>query len=195
MTRTYYRLVLTVLCALAAYCVPVPTLRYPYDLGYFAGGLGASLLAWAFLAVVLALEPEVNPGLQVILGTGAAVISWGRISFVATFEIIPLVVRLGHLNHPFDPIWILGGASPLVIPVVAAWIAYTAGKPLGQGMASALWRFSVPLGLLILVPRWLRLPEQFLWLFLFTGVMFLVLDGLGTGGDWPLVIPRRSSHR
>jgi hypothetical protein len=29
MTRTYYRLVLTVLCALAAYITPVPTLRYP----------------------------------------------------------------------------------------------------------------------------------------------------------------------
>ncbi|MFZ5825726.1 MAG: hypothetical protein ACOY94_15625 [Bacillota bacterium] len=185
--RTYYRLSLTVLCALAAYITPVPTLRYPYDLGYFVGGLAAALLAWALLALLMAVEPGVHPGLQLILGAGAGV-TWAYTSIVALFHVLPLIIRNGwQLNDTFDPIWLLGGLSPLVVPVVAGWVTRMTGKPFGQALASALFRFSVPLAFLVLLPGWLGLPKQFRWLFLFTGVMFLVLDGLGTGGPLPLV--------
>lgn len=186
-TRTHYRLALTLLCALAAYIAPVPTLRYPYILSYFAGGLAAAFLAWIFLAVVIALEPGVRAELQLILGGGAWAFSWSHVSIVALFHILPAVIREGRLLDTFDPIWILGGLSPLVIPAVALWTARTGGRPLWQALASALFRFSIPLAFLVLIPRWLALPRQFRWLFLFTGVMFLVLDGLGTGGRLPLI--------
>lgn len=187
MARTYYRLVITVLCALAAYITPVPALRYPYNLGYFVGGLAAALLAWAFLAAVIALEPGVRPHLQLVLGAGAGVFSWGHATLVATFDILPLFLQRGGLNDTFDPIWILGGYSPLIVPVVGLWMAGTAAKPYWQGLASALYRFSVPLALLQLPPALLGLPRQYRWIFLFAGVMFLVLDGLGIGRNWPLV--------
>ena len=178
LARIYYRLVLTVLCALAAYVTPVYTLRYPYHLPYFTGGLVAALLAWAFLQMAILLEPEVKPGIQFIVGAGFAVVSWAHISMVACMIVIPQVVRAGRLLDTFDPIWILGGLSPLVVPA-AAVVLRLAGRPFLHALASALFRFSVPLGFLSLIPRWVHLPKQFRWLFLFTGVMFLVLDGLG----------------
>jgi len=174
-----------VLCALAAYITPVHTLLYPYHLPYFAGGLIASLLAWTLLALVIELEPQVKPEVQLIVGAGLSVISWAHISFVALFHILPAIVRAGHLLDTFDPIWILGGLSPLVIPVAAFAMHRTAGRPLLPALASALFRFSTPLASLSLIPRWIGLPKQFRWLFLFTGVMFLVLDGLGIGDRSP----------
>lgn len=187
MTRTHYRLFLTILCALAAYITPVPALRYPYYLGYFAGGLAAALIAWALLAMLMAMEPGVHPGLQLILGAGAGV-TWAYTSFVALFHVLPLILRNGgRLNDTFDPIWLLGGFSPLVVPVVAGWVSRQTGWPFWQTLASALFRFSIPLALLVLLPGWMGLPKQFRWLFLFTGVMFLVLDGLGSGRNLPLV--------
>ena len=178
MARVYYRLVLTVLCALAAYVTPVYTLSYPYYLPYFAGGLVAALLAWSFLQLAILIEPEVKPGVQFIVGAGFAVISWAHISMVAVLHIIPAVMRAGHLLDTFDPVWILGGLSPLVVPA-AALACKLAGRPFLPSLAAALFRFSVPLGLLSIIPRFLNLPKQFRWLFLFTGVMFVVLDGLG----------------
>ncbi|BAD41856.1 hypothetical protein STH2873 [Symbiobacterium thermophilum IAM 14863] len=154
------------------------TLRYPYHLPYFGGGLVAALLAWGFLQMAVLLEPEVKPGVQFIVGAGFAVVSWAHISVVACLTIIPQVVRAGRLLDTFDPIWILGGLSPLVVPAAAVALRI-AGRPLLPSLAAALFRFSVPLGFLSLIPRWLHLPKQFRWLFLFTGVMFLVLDGLG----------------
>lgn len=186
MIRTYYRLVLTVLCALAAYITPVPTLKYPYDLGYFAGGLAAALLTWALLVAVIALEPEVHPGLQFILGAGAGVITWAQTTVVSIFEVIPYYIEFGALKDTFDPIWLLSGASPLAVLVIALWVCRTVAKPFWEALFSALFRFSIPLALLQLIPKWLGLPKQFRWLFLFTGVMFLLLDGLGTGRTWPL---------
>lgn len=178
LARVYYRLLLTVLCALAAYVTPVYTLQYPYHLPYFTGGLVAALLAWAFLQMAILLEPEVKPGIQFIVGAGFAVVSWAHISMVALLTIIPQVLRARRLLDTFDPIWILGGLSPLSVPAAAVALRI-AGRPFLPALASALFRFSVPLGFLSLLPRWLHLPKQFRWLFLFTGVMFLVLDGLG----------------
>lgn len=178
MARVYYRLVLTVLCALAAYITPVHTLRYPYHLPYFAGGLVAALLAWSFLGLAILLEPEVKPGVQFIVGAGFAVISWAHVSMVSVLHIIPQVIRAGRLLDTFDPIWILAGLSPLMVPAAAVVLRLT-GRPFLPALAAALFRFSVPLGFLSLIPRWLNMPRQFRWLFLFTGVMFLVLDGLG----------------
>lgn len=186
MARIYYRLVLTVLCALAAYITPVHTLLYPYHLPYFAGGLIASLLAWTLLALVIELEPNVKPEVQFIVGAGLSIISWAHISFVALFNILPAILRAGHLLDTFDPVWILGGLSPLVIPAVAFLLHRTTGRPPLAALASALFRFSTPLAFLSLIPAWIGLPKQFRWLFLFTGVMFLVLDGLGIGGSFPL---------
>lgn len=187
MTRTYYRLVLTVLCALAAYITPVPALRYPYDLGYFAGGLAAAFLAWAFLVALISMEPGVQPHLQLVLGAGAAVFSWGHATLVALFQIFPLIIQAGRLNDTFDPIWLLGGFSPLTVPFVAVFMARAGRRPYWQALATALYRYSIPLAILVMLPRLLGLPRQFRWIFLFTGVMFLVLDGLGTGRVWPLV--------
>jgi len=185
--RLYYRLSLTVVCALAAYIAPVFTLRYPYHLPYFVGGLIAALLAWLFLAGVMSVEGSVHPGLQFILGAGAWAFSWSHVSFVALFHILPAIIREGRLLDTFDPIWLLGGFSPLVIPAVALWMTRTGGRPIWQTLSTALFRFSIPLALLVLIPRFLGLPKQFRWLFLFTGVMFLVLDGLGSGDPLPLM--------
>lgn len=188
MIRTYYRLSLTIACALAAYIGPVVFLRYPYHLGYFAGGLVAAFLAWALLVAVMATEPELHPGLQFILGAGAGVFSWVHPAVVASFQILPLIIRNGwRLNDIFDPVWLMGGFSPLVVLAVAGWVARRTGQPFWEALASAFFRFSIPLALLVLMPRWVGLPRQYRWLFLFTGVMFLVLDGLGTGRSWPLV--------
>lgn len=187
MARLYYRLTLTVLCALAAYIAPVFTLRYPYHLPYFVGGLIAALLAWFFLAAVTLVESSVHPGLRFILGAGAWAFSWSHVSFVALFHILPAIIRNGGLLDTFDPIWLLGGFSPLVIPAVALWMTRTGGVPLWQTLATALFRFSMPLAFLVLIPRFLGLPKQFRWLFLFTGVMFLVLDFLGSGDPLPLM--------
>ncbi|MFS8640768.1 MAG: hypothetical protein LOD90_08170 [Symbiobacteriaceae bacterium] len=178
MARVYYRLILTVLCALAAYVTPAYTLKYPYHLPYFGGGLVAALLAWSFLRMAILLEPEVKPGIQFIVGAGFAVVSWAHISMVAVLIILPQVIRAGRLLDTFDPIWILGGLSPLCVPAAAVALRLL-GRPFLPSLASAFFRFSVPLGFLSLIPRWLHLPKQFRWLFLFTGVMFLVLDGLG----------------
>jgi len=195
MSRTYYRLVLTVLCALAAYIGPVVFLRYPYRFGYFAGGLIASLLAWGLLVAVIAAEPDLPPRLQFVLGAGAGVFTWSRTSIVALFEVLPLISRNGwRLNDTFDPVWLMSGFSPLMVPVVALVVSRHTYRPLWQTFSSALFRYSIPLAILQLLPRWFGLPRQFTWIFLFTGVMFLVLDGLGTGGDFPL-LPHRTPHK
>lgn len=193
MIRTYYRLSLTVACALAAYIGPVIFLRYPYDLSYFAGGLAAAFIAWALLVTMIATEPGLDPGLQFILGAGVGVFTWAYVSAVAIFQIIPLIVENGwRLNDIFDPVWLMGGFSPLVVPAVAGWFSRTSGKPFWQTLSSALFRFSIPLAVLLLLPGWMGFPKQFRWLFLFTGIMFLVLDGLGTGDILPLVTVRRT---
>lgn len=184
--RTYYRLSLTILCALAAYVGPVLFLRYPYNLGFFAGGLAAAFIAWGLLVAVIAIEPDVDPGVQFILGAGAGVLSWAYPSFVAAFHVLPLIVQNGwRLNDIFDPVWLMGGFSPLLVLLIAGWISHTTGKLLWHAVASALFRFSIPLAVLVLLPRVIGLPRQYRWLFLFTGVMFLILDGLGIGRAQP----------
>lgn len=183
MTRTYYRLSLTALCALAAFVGPVLFLEDRFRTGYLLGGLGAAVLAWAALVLIAASETNLHPGLQGVLGMGAAVISWATISLVALFDVLPHVARHGF-SH-FDFVWIAGGLAPLVIPGVAWWRVRQGEAGGWQALLSALYRFSVPLFLVRLIARGLGLPKQYVWLFLFTGVMFLVLDGLGAGKDLP----------
>ncbi len=196
MTRTYYRLVLTVLCALAAYVGPVVFLKYPYRFGYFVGGLIASLLAWGLLMAVISTEQNLPARLQFVLGAGAGVFTWSRTSLVAVFHILPLIARNGwRLNDTFDPVWLMGGLAPLVVPVVALLLSHTTNRPFWQTFSSALFRYSIPLAILQLLPRWIGLPRQFTWIFLFTGVMFLVLDGLGTGRDFPFLSRLDPSRR
>lgn len=141
------------------------------------------------------MERELDPGLQLIIGAGAGVFTWAYVSFVTLFQILPLIIETGRLNDTFDPIWLLGGFSPLAVPVIGLVIHRETGKRLWESVASALFRFSVPLLVLVLLPRWFGLPKQFRWVFLFTGVMFLVLDGLGTGKVLPLVTPGRPGPR
>ncbi len=185
-TRTYYRLALSALCALAAWAGPIWFLADRPKLGYLVGGFVAALLTWAFLEGIVRAEPKLEPWLQGVLGAGAGLLSWATISLVAVFDIIPKVAERGL--ERFDPVWIMGGLSPLVVVAVALWRAARDDAPVLNGLFSALLRFSVPLFGLEVVTQSSGLPKQYRWLFLFTGVMFLVLDGLGTGDDLPLVM-------
>jgi hypothetical protein len=185
-TRMYYRLSLAAICALAAMAGPVWFLEDRPRVGYLLGGLTAALLTWAFLAAAIALEPGLQPWMQGVLGAGAAVLSWAAISLVAVFDIIPHLLE--HGLSRFDPVWIMGGVlAPLAIVAVALWRASRLGTPLLNAMFSTLFRYSVPLFALQLLVGFLPLAKQYRWLFLFSGVMFLVLDALGAGGDLPLV--------
>lgn len=177
MTRTHYRLALSLICSLAALVGPVVFLEDRLRLGYWGGGFVAALLAWAFLAGVVAIEPRLSPGLQGVIGTGAAALSWVSISLVTLFDVIPHIAR--HGLGRFDPVWLMAGFAPLVVGGTALWLSVRRGVPLWRGVLSGLYRFSTPLFGLVLVTRVFNLPKQFRWLYLFTGVMFLVLDGLG----------------
>jgi hypothetical protein len=154
-------------------------------LGYLLGGLAAALLTWAFLAAAIAMESGLQPWMQGVLGAGAAVLSWTTISLVALFDVIPHALEHGLAR--FDPVWVMGGLlAPLSIIGVALWRAFLQRTPLPAAFFSTLFRYSVPLFALELLVRFLPLAKQYIWLFLFTGVMFLVLDGLGAGKDLPL---------
>lgn len=190
MTRIYYRLCVTALCALAALVGPRIFVWEPFRLGFLLGGLAAALLTWLFLVGALAVEPTLKPLVLGILGAGAAVLSWMRVTMVAVFDRIPLM--LAHGWKPFDPVWVLGGFSPVLVLFVAWWIARSSGESLLDSLYTALYRFSVPLAMLQVVTRVLDLPKQYHSLFLFTGIMFVLLDGLGTGGDLPLSRSGRS---
>lgn len=185
MTRMYYRLSLAAVCALAAFGGPVYFLEDRPRVGYLLGGLFAAFLTWAMLAAVIATESSLHPWIQGILGASAAVLSWATISLVAVFDVIPHALQHGPAR--FDPVWILGGLSPLAILAVAWWRAHKGTTPVLHALLSTLYRYSVPLFALQLLVRIGGAPKQYRWLFLFTGVMFLVLDALGAGGDLPLV--------
>lgn len=179
MDRTSYRLSLSALSALAALMGPVIFLEDRFRLGYLLGGLAAALLTWLFLTVAIAMEPYLPPVVLAIIGAGSAVFSWMTISLVTVFDIIPHILREGLAL--FDPVWILGGLAPLVILAAGLWRGLRENTGVLPSLASALHRFSLPLlGTQISVGL-LDLPKQYRWLFLFTGVMFLVLDELGIG--------------
>lgn len=190
MTRAYYRLALSAACALAALAGPVIFLEDRPRIGYLAGGLGAALCAWLFLSLAIQVEQSLPPLVLGVLGAGAGVFSWVTVSLVAVFEVIPHVLQAGPAR--FDPVWILGGLSPVVILGVAWWRAARKSEEVWHALTSALFRFSVPLLAVQLAAKLLALPKQYWWLALFTGVMFLVLDALGDGRDWPL---DRRDHR
>jgi len=192
-TRVYYRLSLSALCALAAFAGPIIFLEDRARVGYLLGGLAAALLTWFFLWVVMVAEPHLHPGLQLIVGAGAAVFSWATISLVAVFDVIPHALRFGVAR--FDPVWMLGGLSPVVILGVAWWRAARDGTVVWQALSSALMRFSAPLLAVTWISAMLSLPKQYGWLFLFDGVMFLVLDALGTGDDLPLSVHHQDGAR
>ena len=193
MTRMYYRLSLSAICALAAFAGPIIFLEDRARVGYLLGGLAAAFLTWFSLWVIMAAEPHLHSGLQLIVGAGAAVFSWATISLVAVFDVIPHLFQFGLAR--FDPVWILGGLSPAVILGVAWWRAARDGTVVWQALSSALMRFSLPLLVLTLASRMLSLPKQYRWLFLFDGVMFLVLDALGTGDDLPLSLHHKDGAR
>lgn len=192
-TRVYYRLSLSAVCALAAFAGPIIFLEDRARVGYLLGGLAAAFITWLSLWATIATEPHMQPGLQLIVGAGAAVFSWATISLVAVFDIIPHVFQFGLTR--FDPVWILGGLSPVVILGVAWWRASRDRTVVWQALSSALLRFSLPLLALTLVSSMLSLPKQYRWLFLFDGVMFLVLDALGTGDDLPLSLHQKDGAR
>lgn len=183
MTRIHYRLGLTLVCAFAAFGGPVLFLEDRARAGYLLGGLAAALLAWVLLAGTVAAEPHLQPWLQGTVGAGAAVLSWATISLVAVFDVIPHAMQHGLAR--FDPVWFMGGLAPLSIIAIALWRAQRAPMPLLNALFSTLFRYSVPLFGLQLVVQMLPLAKQYRWLFLFTGIMFVVLDGLGSGGRWP----------
>jgi hypothetical protein len=195
LTRTYYRLCLTAVCALAAFAGPVLFLEDRFRTNYLLGGLAAALITWGSLVMAAAAETNLPLGLLGLGGLGAAALSWGTISLVALFEVLPHALRHGLAR--FDPVWLMGGFSPLAIPAVAWWRMAREHFPAWQALLSGLFRFSVPLFIAKLVAglaaRGMGLPRQFVWLFLFTGVMFLVLDGLGIGEELPMK-RRRSSE-
>lgn len=185
MTRTYYRLSLSAVCALAALTGPVVFLEDRFRLGYLLGGFGSALLTWALLAFVITMEPGVPPVFLGIAGAGAAVFSWMKISLVTVFAVVPHIFRDGIAR--FDPVWVLGGLSPLVILGVAWARSGRDSTSVWQRLLSALFRFSLPLYGVVLTVQMLDLAKQYRWLALFTGVMFLVLDALGTGADLPFL--------
>jgi len=175
-TLTTYRLLLTVLCAAAAFVSPVVFLEDRPKATYLLGGVGAALLTWLFHQVSLVVEAQLRPGLQAILGAGSAVFSWLTVTLVAIFKVIPHAFQNGLAL--FDPVWILGGLAPLVFLLVGALRSLRQGADVWSRLVSALFRFSVPLFALQLTVELLPLPKQFRWLTLFTGMMFLVLNAL-----------------
>lgn len=192
MTRTYFRLCVTALCALAAVVGPRIFVWEPYRLGFLLGGLAAALLTWLFLLGAIAVERSLTLRMVAILGAGSAVLSWLRVSIVAAMDRVPVALISGW--KPFDPVWLVGGMAPLIIPIVAYWDLRVEHRPFGEALASALYRFSVPLALLQVSARTFALPKQYQSLFFLTGLMFLVLDGLGSGGDLPLLAGPRGDR-
>lgn len=184
MSRTHYRLTLTAACALAASAGPVAFLEDQFRVTYLLGGLTAALCSWLLLAAAMAAEPHLDTRLQGIAGAGAAVFSWAKISLVAVFAILPHVAREGLAL--FDPVWIMAGFSPLAVPLVAWYRVRRCREGVWAALFSTLFRFSVPLAGLTVAARLTQLPKQFTWLALFTGIMFLVLDGLGVGSEAPV---------
>ncbi|MDB4893953.1 MAG: hypothetical protein JWN15_215 [Firmicutes bacterium] len=184
MTRTYYRLSLSALCALAACAGPVLFLEDRFRTGYLLGGLGAALVTWLVLTLAVTSEGSLSPALLALAGVGAAVLSWVAISLVAVFDVIPHVAAHGFSR--FDPVWLMGGLAPLAILLVARWRMSRDRLPFWPAILSAIYRFSLPLCAVRAGALLLRLPRQYVWLSLFTGVMFLVLDALGAGEDLPL---------
>lgn len=183
MTRRHYRLMLTGLCALAAGFGPVIFLEDRLRAGYLMGGLAAAFLCWGLLLLTHSAEERLSTGAQVVMGMGAAFLSWVPVSLVAIFDIIPHMF-CGAFN-PFDPVWVMGGFSPLAVPAAACWQWATGHMPLWEAVVAGLFRFSVPLFSLRLAALLVGLPEKYGWLFMFTGVMFLILDGLGFGFQSP----------
>jgi len=184
MTRSQYRLVLTGLCALAAGVGPVVFLEDRLRAGYLLGGLAAAFLCWGLLLLAYSAEQRLSSGAQAVMGMGAAILSWVPVSLVAVFDIIPHIFR--EMPDPFDPVWVMGGLSPLAVPAVACWQWATGKGAFWQATVTGLFRFSVPLFVLRLTALLVGLPEKYSWLFMFTGVMFLVLDGLGFGWQPPV---------
>ncbi len=176
MSRTTYRLILTVLCAAAAFVGPIVFLEDRPKATYLLGGVGAALLTWLFQRVTVLVERELQPGLQAILAAGSAVFSWLTVTLVAIFKVIPHALQSGLAL--FDPVWVLGGLAPLVFLAVGSWRSIRQGGEVWHRLVSALFRFSVPLLALQILVGMLPLPKQFRWLALFTGMMFLVLDAL-----------------
>lgn len=186
MDRANYRLALVTACMLAAWVGPVIFLAERLRTDYLFGGLAAALLTWAFLWICTSAEPKLSAWMLAVMGAGGAVLSWVTISLVTLFEVVPQVLERGL--ERFDPVWFMGGLAPLIIPAVALWQVWR-GAALWHSLATALYRFSVPLFGLQVTVQVLGLPKQFRWLFLFTGVMFLVLDGLGTEAKEPRSAP------
>lgn len=184
--RTYYGLVLSVLCALGAWVGPVLFLEDRWRASYLAGGLGAALLSWAFLAAAVSLQGRLHEGLLAIMGAGAAVLSWAPIALVAFFDVLPHIADEGLAR--FDPVWLFGGFAPVMVGGICLWRAVRHRLPLQEALTSALFRFSVPLFGLELFTQTLSLPKQFRWLFLFTGVLYLVLDTLSAGAGLSLLL-------
>lgn len=176
MTRISYRLALAAVCSLAAYAGPAYFLQDPSRTGYLPGGLAAALLAWAFLAMASAVGSRVPPAVQGLIGGGAALLSWAMISLVAVFDVIPFALRNGMQR--FDPVWLLEGFAPAGVLALCAWRVRQRGGALWEGAAVGLFRFSVPLFGLQVAARAMGLSKHYIWLFLFTGVMFLTLDAL-----------------
>lgn len=181
MIRTIYRLALCALCSLAAYAGPAYFLQDPSRTGYLAGGLAAALLAWALLVMAGAVGARVSPAVQGVIGAGAGLLSWAMISLVALFDVIPHALRYGMQR--FDPVWLLEGFAPAGVLGLGAWRARRGGGEAWEGAAAALFRFSVPLFGLQMAARAAGLTKHYIWLFLFTGVMFLTLDALA-GWEW-----------
>lgn len=178
MNHTCYRLLLTAFCGLAAYIGPVFFLGDPLHTPYLLGGVGASLLTWLLLAGAMAAEPSIEPWLRGVIGLGAAVLSWSTVSLVAVFDVIPHMAVRGM--DPFDPVWIACGLAPLAVPAMALLWVRAGRMPFWTGLMTALYRFSVPLFGVYLTAQLSGMGKQMRWLFLFTGITFLVLDGLGT---------------
>lgn len=183
MTRTTYRLVLTLLCAAAAFVGPIVFLEDRPKATYLLGGVGAALLTWLFHRAAVLAEPHLRPGLEAILAAGAAVFSWLTVTLVALFKVIPHALQ--HGLALFDPVWILGGLAPLAYLAVGGWRLIRQGGDVWSRLVSALFRFSAPLAGLQITVELLPLPKQFRWLALFTGMMFLVLDSLYWGAEDP----------
>lgn len=179
MDRTSYRLSLSAVSALAALVGPVIFLEDRFRIGYLLGGLAAALLTWLFVTVAIAMEPYLPTVVLAIIGAGSAVFSWMTISLVAVFDIIPHILQNGLAL--FDPVWILGGLAPVVILATGLWRGLRESTGVLPALASALHRFSLPLLGTQITVGLLDLPKQYRWLFLFTGVMFLVLDELAIG--------------